>query len=121
VVGPDAVGLAAVLTLDVTGEVAGSSEPDAEEVAAETTASVEMGGWVARGEGGEDGGGRGEGEGVVLGCCSVTVTEAAGDVATAVAVDGGGVVAAAAVAAAAVAAAAVAAPASLASLLVSLT
>jgi hypothetical protein len=111
VVGPDAVGLAAVLTLDVTGEVAGSSEPDAEEVAAETTASVEMGGWVARGEGGEDGGGRGEGERVVLGCCSVTVTAAGGDVATAVAVDGGGVVAAAAVAA----------PASLASLLVSLT
>jgi hypothetical protein len=109
VVGPDAVGLAAVLTLDVAGAVAGSSEPDAEEVAAETTASVEMGGWVARGEGGEDGGGRGEGEGVVLVCCSVTA--AAGDVAIVVAVDGGGVVAAAAVAA----------PASLASLLVSLT
>jgi hypothetical protein len=47
VVGPDAVALAAVLTLDVAAEVAGSSEPDAEGVAAESVASMGMGGWVA--------------------------------------------------------------------------
>jgi len=111
VVGPDAVALAAVLMLVVAAGLAGSIEPHAGEVAADTTASVEMGEWVAGGEGGEDVEGRGEREAVGLGCCRVRA--ASGDVVV--------VVVAAVVAVGGDAAAGATAAASMASLLVSRT